>query len=156
MKFDPTMIVAQKYAAKYNTDLDSYFSTKRPVEYQLEQFPDNYWYEYEGRFFKYGTEHYSFYDCRIFVNYGEPYRVEVGVLKRSLAPDRFYVELTDGDWKHIPKVKQAIDKIGTLQESIDIMAGLSQYDLNKYRQWNQNRDFFECGGEYYLTTFWIA
>ena len=156
MKFGPTMIVAQKYAAKYNTDPDSYFSTKRPVEYQLEQFPDNYWYEYEGRFFKYGTEHYSFYDCRIFVNYGEPYRVEVGVLKHSLAPDRFYVELTDGDWKHIPKVKQAIDKIGTLQESIDIMAGLSQYDLNKYRQWNQNRDFFECGGEYYLTTFWIA
>ena len=28
--------VAQKYAAKYNTGPDSYFSTKRPGEYQLE------------------------------------------------------------------------------------------------------------------------
>ena len=148
--------VAQKYAAKYNTDPGSYFSTKRPGEYQLEQFPDSYWYEYEGRFFKYGTKYYSFYDNRILVNYDEPYRVKVGVLKHDLASDRFYVELTDGDWKHIHKIKQAIDKIGTLQENIDVMAGLSQSDLNKYRQWSQNHTFFEYGGEYYQISFWIA
>ena len=52
--------VAQKYAAKYNKSPDSYFSTRIPETNHLEKFPDSYWYEYDGRFFKYGDKYYSF------------------------------------------------------------------------------------------------
>ena len=151
--------VAQKYATKYNKNLDFYFSTRLPEESQLEKFPDSYWYEYDGRFFKYGERYYSFYDTDQLVNYGDPHRIEVGVLKHDLTPDRFYVELTDDDWQHIPKVKEAIDKIGTLQEDIEVNVGMSRSDLNKYRQWIENNrsmvvgSFLEYEGEYYRISF---
>lgn len=154
--------VAQKYAAKYNKNADSYFSTRLPDESQLEKFPDSYWYEYEGRFFKYGERYYSFYDNNLLVNYGDPHRIEVGVLKHDLTPDRSYVELTDDDWKHIPKVKEAMDKIGTLQEEISVQTGLPKSELNKYEGWIENYpgmvvgSFLEYNGEYYRISFWIS
>ncbi len=86
----------------------------------------------------------------------------MGVLKHDLTPDRFYVELTDDDWQHIPKVKEAIDKIGTLQEDIEVDVGMSRSDLNKYHQWIENNrsmvvgSFLEYEGEYYRISFWIA
>jgi len=153
--------VAQKYAAKYNKNADSYFSTKLPDKSQLEKFPDSYWHEYEGRFFKYGEKYYSFYDNNLLVNYGDPHRIEVGVLKHDLTPDRFYVELTDDDWKHIPKVKEAMDKIGTLQEDIRVQTGLPKSELIKYRAWVDDSrgmvvgSFLEYRGEYYRISFWI-
>ncbi|MCA9827963.1 MAG: hypothetical protein KC444_06180 [Nitrosopumilus sp.] len=154
--------VAQKYAAKYNKNPDSYFSTRIPDERQLEEFPNSYWYEYDGRFFKYGDRYYSFYDTDQLVDYGDPYSIEVGVLKHDLTSDRFYVELTDDDWQHIPKVKEAIDKIGTLQEEIRVQTGISKSDLNKYQQWVEDNQsmtvgsFLEYKGEYYRISFWIA
>ncbi|MCH7561136.1 MAG: hypothetical protein IIC67_07200 [Thaumarchaeota archaeon] len=154
--------VAQKYAAKYNKNPDSYFSTRLPEENQLEKFPNSYWYEYDGRFFKYGERYYSFYDTDQLVNYVDPHRIEVGVLKHDLTQDRFYVELTDDDWQHIPKVKEAIDKIGTLQEDIRVQVGMSQSDLNKYQQWIENYrgmvvgSFLEYEGEHYRIAFWIT
>ena len=51
------------------------------------------------------------------------------MLKNNLNPDRSYVELTDDDWQHIPRVKDAIDKIGTLQEEIRVQVGMSESDL---------------------------
>jgi hypothetical protein len=153
--------VAQKYATKYNKNADSYFSTKLPDKSQLEKFPDSYWHEYEGRFFKYGEKYYSFYDNNLLVNYGDPHRIEVGVLKHDLTPDRFYVELTDDDWQNIPKVKEAMDKIGTLQEDIRVQTGLPKSELIKYRAWVDDSrgmvvgSFLEYRGEYYRISFWI-
>ena len=154
--------VAQKYAGKYDKNPDSYFSTRIPEESQLEEFPNSYWYEYEGRFFKYGERYYSFYDTDQLVGYGDPYRIEVGVLKHDLTSDRFYVELADDDWEHIPRVKEAIDKIGTLQEEIRVQVGMPKSDLKKYQQWIEDSQgmtvgsFLEYEGEYYGVSFWIA
>ena len=151
--------VAQKYAVKYNTNLDSYFSTKPAHPSHLEEFPDSYWYEYDGRFFKYGDRYYSFYDDSILVNYGEPYQIEVGVLKHDLTSDRLYVEITDEDWQHIPTVKQAIDKIGTLQENIEISTDSSPLTLTKLRNWSDNTigsHMFEYNDQIYSVGFWIA
>ena len=151
--------VAQKYAVKYNTNSDSYFSTKLAHPSQLEEFPDSYWYEYDGRFFKYGDRYYSFYDASILVNYGEPYRIEVDVFKRVLTSDRLYVELTNEDWQHIPTVKEAIDKIGTLQKNIEIFTDLSPLTLTTLRNWSNNTIegyMFEYDDRIYSIGFWIA
>ena len=61
-------------------------------------------------------------------------------LKNSLSEDEKFVTLTDDDMKSIPKVKQAIEKIGTELQSIVAFKGMPEDpDWNHYRDWFQQK-----------------
>ena len=81
------------------------------------------------------------------------------MFKRVLTSDRLYVELTNEDWQHIPTVKEAIDKIGTLQKNIEIFTDLSPLTLTTLRNWSNNTIegyMFEYDDRIYSIGFWIA
>ena len=57
-------------------------------------------------------------------------------LQNSIDNDKKFITLTDEDMGSIPKIKQAIEKIGTEFESIVAYKGLPENpDWNEYREW---------------------
>ncbi|BDQ30517.1 hypothetical protein [Nitrosopumilus zosterae] len=57
-------------------------------------------------------------------------------LRNSIDNDKKFITLTEKDMESIPKIKQAIEKIGTEFESIVAYKGLPENpDWNEYREW---------------------
>jgi hypothetical protein len=63
----------------------------------------------------------------------EPMRMNV--YPDEIKEDEKFIVLTDEDMKSVPKIKQAIEDIGTIQESINGRKGLPEDQWNEYREW---------------------
>jgi hypothetical protein len=63
----------------------------------------------------------------------EPKRMNV--YPDEIKEDEKFIVLTDEDMKSVPKIKQAIEDIGTIQESINGRKGLPEDQWNEYREW---------------------
>lgn len=63
----------------------------------------------------------------------EPMRMTVYPVDET--KDKKSIVLTDEDMKSVPKIKQAIENIGTVQESINGIKGLPEDQWNEYREW---------------------
>ena len=80
--------------------------------------------------------------------------------------DEKFITLTDEDMKDIPEIKEAIESIGTIQESISANKGLPEDQWNKYREWFEqksqerlNADKFrliQYDGQFYSIGFGIC
>jgi hypothetical protein len=156
--------VAKKYSEKYGTNQDIYFTRSEPDDDVKTRYPNSYEYQFDARFFKYGAKFYSFSDSYIIVTEEEPPLIGVHVLQN--APNKF-VELTDDDLESIPTVKKALEKIGTIQENIQVQTGLPESELEKYQKWSERLGFsdgrtmfypsmFEYKGENYMLSFWVS
>jgi len=64
----------------------------------------------------------------------EPMRMNIHP-KETVEEGEKFITLTDEDMKFIPKIKEAIESIGTVQESISAYKGLSEDRWNEYRDW---------------------
>ena len=53
--------------------------------------------------------------------------------------DEKFITLTDEDMKSIPKIKETIEKIGNIKESISAHKGLPEDQWNKYRGWFEQK-----------------
>ena len=162
--FSNHIYVAKKYSEKYSTNPDRYFIRSDPDEYTKSKYPDSYEYQFDAGFFKYGEKFYSFSDSYLIVTEEEPPLIGVYVLQN--APYRF-VDLTDDDLENMPTVKEALEKIGTIQENIQVSTGLPSSEAKEYQKWNERLGFsyggtmiypsiFEYKGEHYMLSFWIA
>ena len=61
-------------------------------------------------------------------------------LQDSIDNDKKFITLTEKDMESIPKIKQAIEKIGTEFESIHASKGLPENpDWNEYREWFEQK-----------------
>ena len=61
-------------------------------------------------------------------------------LQDSIDNDKKFITLTDEDMESIPKIKQAIEKIGTEFENIHARKGLPENpDWNEYREWFEQK-----------------
>ena len=67
-------------------------------------------------------------------NEHEPRRMSVFPTD-SIEYDEKFITLTDEDMKSIPKIKEAIESIGTVKESISAHKGLPENEWNEYREW---------------------
>jgi len=63
----------------------------------------------------------------------EPMRMNIYL--DEIKENEKFIVLTDDDMKSIPKIKQAIEDIGTEQESINGRKGLPEDQWNEYREW---------------------
>lgn len=162
--FSNHIYVAKKYGEKYGVDPGTYFSRSEPDESTKSRYPDSYEYRFDAGFFKYGDKFYSFSDSYIIVTEEEPPLIGVYVLQH---PPNQFVDLTDNDLENLPTVKKSLEKIGTIQENIQVQTGLPEYELEKYRKWSEGLGFsdgrtmiypsmFEYKGEHYMLSFWIA
>jgi len=55
--------------------------------------------------------------------------------KDSIEDDEKFITLTDEDMKSIPRIKEAIENIGTVKESIFGNKGLPEEQSNEYIEW---------------------
>jgi hypothetical protein len=94
----------------------------------------------------------------------EPMRMNV--YPDEIEDDEKFIVLTDEDMKSVPKIKQAIEDIGTTQESINGQKGLPEDQWNEYIEWFKqksqerlNTDSFrlvEYDGRLYSVAFSIC
>jgi len=68
----------------------------------------------------------------------EPRRMSIFPIDRIKDGEKF-ITLTDEDMKSIPKIKEAIEDIGTIQESISAHKGLPEDQWNEYRDWFEQK-----------------
>ena len=62
--------------------------------------------------------------------------MRMGVYPKEIAEEgEKFITLTDVDMKSIPKIKEAIENIGTVQESISAYKGMSEDKWNEYQDW---------------------
>lgn len=113
-------------------------------------------------FFEYNGVQYGWLNSQ-FVDHRIDDRADIGVYKlsRPLAPNlHTWATITDDDLIQMPLLKQAINNIGTTQESILVKTNLSNSEeLDKYREWTEKNTpsgVFEYNESYFLTYFWIA
>lgn len=64
----------------------------------------------------------------------EPRRMSIFPID-SIEDDEKFITLSDDDMKSVPKIKDAIETIGTIQESISAHKGLPEDKWNEYREW---------------------
>ena len=50
-----------------------------------------------------------------------------------------FIILTDDDMKSVPKIKEAIESIGTIEESVSARKGLPEDQWNEYREWFEQK-----------------
>ena len=68
----------------------------------------------------------------------EPRRM--GVYPReTVEEDKKFITLTDEDMESIPKIKEAIENIGTVQKSISAYKGMPEDRWNEYRDWFEQK-----------------
>ena len=68
----------------------------------------------------------------------EPMRMGV-YPKETIGEDEKFITLTDEDMRLLPKIKEAIENIGTIKESISAYKGLPEDQWNEYRQWFEQK-----------------
>jgi len=57
----------------------------------------------------------------------------------AIDKDEKFITLTDEDMKSIPKIKDAIENIGTVKESVSAHKGLPEDKWNEYREWFEQK-----------------
>ena len=90
----------------------------------------------------------------------------MNVYPDEIEDDEKFIVLTDEDMKSVPKIKQAIEDIGTTQESINGQKGMPEDQWNEYIKWFKqksqerlNTDSFrlvEYDGRLYSVAFSIC
>ena len=53
--------------------------------------------------------------------------------------DEKFITLTDEDMKSIPKIKDVIESIGAIKESVSAYKGLPEDQWNEYREWFEQK-----------------
>ena len=75
-------------------------------------------------------------DGTVFWKSDEHEPIRMGVYpKDAIEEDEKFIMLTDEDMKSIPKIKEAIENIGTVKESISAYKGLPEDQWNEYQEW---------------------
>lgn len=75
-------------------------------------------------------------DGTVFWTSDEHEPIRMGVYpKDTIGEDKKFITLTDEDMRSIPKIKEAIQNIGTVKESITAHKGLPEDQWNEYWEW---------------------
>lgn len=67
----------------------------------------------------------------------------------DIKDDEKFVTLTDEDMKSVPKIKDAIENIGTVRESISGYKGLPENEWNEYREWFKQKSLDRLYAEWF-------
>jgi hypothetical protein len=89
---------------------------------------------FEAPLIVYNNQTYSVGGTKFWVS-DEHKPKRMNVYPDEIKEDEKFIVLTDEDMKSVPKIKQAIEDIGTIQESINGRKGLPEDQWNEYREW---------------------
>ena len=148
-------------AEKYSKDPKDFVRILPASQSDLEISTKAYNYEFDGSFFEYQGVQYG-WENNNFVDYGNDNQTDIAVYKVTHPLDPkldTWATITGSDLEKMPLLMQAINKIGTIQESIRVETGMSNSDMSKYEKWfddNTPLGIFEYGGKYFQESFWIA
>ncbi len=149
-------------AEKYSKNPDEFFRTFTVSAEELEKHPNAYRYEFDGNYYVYnGVPYYWFNGSMLIYEEEELTDISTSIMNRPLHPNRdIWATITDEDLEKMPLLKEAIGRIGTIQENIDVSsAGISPAELPAYQRWVDEKisySVFEYDGKYFTVGWWIA
>ena len=122
--------MASFYAQKYGGTSDQYIT----ISDQRED-GDEYYYGFEGGYFKVDDQLYEFHDLYPISNFNFiEFRVHIQEFNHW-NKDFPTVELTSEDLQKIPKLKEAIDEIGKYDMNVQSRKGMVESEFYEYRDW---------------------
>ena len=148
-------------AEKYSKLPEDFIHILPAHQSDLERYPEAYLYKFDGSYFEYDGIQYGWGNSR-FTDYGNDNRADIEVykVKRPLDPQRHvWSTLTDSDFEKMPILRQAMENIGSVEESIEVQNSMSGTEVDRYRTWYEKNipsAIFEYDGKYFRLGFWIA
>ena len=149
-------------AEKYSKEPEEFIRILPARQGDLEISPNAYNYEFDGSSFEYEGEQYG-WEHSSFVDYEIENLADIGVYKHKhlLDPKRhIWATITDEQMQeHMPLLRDAVNRIGTMQENIEVQNSMSRSDLDRYQKWyeqNVPHGIFQYDERYFKIGFWIA
>ena len=117
-------------AEKYSKNPDDFFSTSSLDSSTWKKYPDGYRYEFDGSYYEYNEVQYFWTNADMPIyEEGQLADIDTIAVRNPLDPNRHvWATITDDDLEHMPQLKEAIDSINTLQESIVVQNAMSSIE----------------------------